>query len=131
MCIRDRDTVTGRPVNSVNPARLNAGLKYDTAGWSARLDVTHRAAKKSGDIDNASAVTPPATQFATPAATTLDVSAQWRIRKDLRLNAGIFNLTDRKYWNWSDVRGLAANTTVADAYTQPGRNLRVSLVADF
>ncbi len=128
---RGKDTNTGRPVNSINPSRLNAGLKYDTASWTARMDVTHRAAKKASDIDNASAITPPATQFTTPAATTLDVSAQWRIRPDLRLNAGIYNLTDKKYWNWSDVRGLAATSTVADAYTQPGRYLRVSLVADF
>jgi len=41
------------------------------------------------------------------------------------------NLTNRKYWLWPDVIGLAANTPVADAYTQPGRHLRVSLVADF
>lgn len=128
---RGKDTHTGRAVNSINPARLNAGLKYDTAAWSARVDVTHRAAKRASDIDNASAITPPAVQFATPEATTLDLSGQWRIRKDLRLNLGLFNLTDRKYWNWSDVRGLAANSAVTDAYTQPGRYLRVSLVADF
>lgn len=128
---RGTDTHTGRPVNSINPSRLTAGIKYDTAAWSARLDATHRAARKGGDIDSATAVTPPATQFATPAATTLDLSGQWRIRGDLRLTAGIFNLTDRKYWNWSDVRGLAASSTVLDAYTQPGRYLRVSLAADF
>ena len=70
-------------------------------------------------------------QFVTPAATTLDLSGQWRIRKDLRLNAGIYNLTDKKYWNWADVRGVASNSTVPDAYTQPGRHVRVSLGADF
>ena len=128
---RGHDTGTGRPVNSIDPARLNVGLKYDTPRWSARLDLTHYAAKKTGDIDGASLVTPPAAQFTTPSATTLDLSGQWRIRKDLRLTAGIFNLTDRKYWHWSDVRGLAAGSAVADAYTQPGRYVRVSLVADF
>ncbi|MBX3587005.1 MAG: TonB-dependent hemoglobin/transferrin/lactoferrin family receptor [Ramlibacter sp.] len=128
---RGTDSTTGLPVNSINPSRLNAGLKYDAAAFSVRMDLTHRAAKKGGDIDQASAVAPPATQFATPAAITLDLSGQWRIRKDLRLNLGLFNLTDKKYWNWSDVRGLASGSSVADAYTQPGRYLRVSLVADF
>ena len=116
---------------SIDPARLNVGLKYDTPRWSARLDLTHYAAKKTGDIDGASLVTPPAAQFTTPSATTLDLSGQWRIRKDLRLNAGIYNLTDKKYWNWADVRGVASTSNVLDAYTQPGRNVRVSLVADF
>jgi len=61
----------------------------------------------------------------------LDLSGQWRIRKDLRLNAGIYNLTDKKHWRWADVRGLAANANFIDAYSQPGRSVRVSLVADF
>jgi hypothetical protein len=29
------------------------------------------------------------------------------------------------------VQGLAASSTVADAWTQPGRHARLSLVADF
>jgi len=128
---RGTDSDTGRAVNSINPARLHAGLKYDAANFSARVDITHRAAKKNDDIDHASAIAPPATQFATAAATTLDLSGQWRIRKDLRLNVGLFNLTNKKYWNWADVRGLSASSQVVDAYTQPGRYLRVSLVADF
>ena len=61
----------------------------------------------------------------------LDLSAQWRIRPGTRLNVGVYNLTDKKYWRWSDVRGLAGTTQIADAYSQPGRNVRVSLVQDF
>ena len=66
-----------------------------------------------------------------PAATTLDWFAQWRLRKNVRLNVGIVNLTNRKYWMWSDVRGLESSSTVADAYTQPGRSAQLSLVVDF
>ena len=32
---------------------------------------------------------------------------------------------------WSDVRGLASTTTIADAFTQPGRNGSVSLTYRF
>ena len=124
---RGRDTATGRPVNTVDPARLTAGVRYETAGWHVRLDATHSAAKKAGDVY----VAANGTQFLTPSFTTLDLSGQWRIRKDLRLNAGIYNLTDKKHWRWADVRGLAANASFIDAYTQPGRAVRVSLVADF
>nr|WP_279343665.1 TonB-dependent hemoglobin/transferrin/lactoferrin family receptor [Variovorax terrae] len=128
---RGKDLTTGKPLNSIDPARLNLGVKYATPAWDLRLDAIHRSAKSASDIDSASLVTPPATQFTVPAATTLDLSGQWRIRRDLRLNAGIRNLTNKKYWNWSDVRGLSAASTVTDAYTQPGRYLSVSLVADF
>lgn len=127
---RGEDKTTGRPINSIMPARLSAGLRYDTGPWMVRLDATHRAAKDREDIDSAALLTPPAQQFATPAATTLDLAAQWRLRPNLRLTAGIQNLTDRKYWEWSDVRGLASTSPVLDAYTQPGRNVRFTLVAE-
>lgn len=122
-----RDTATGRPVNTVDPARLVAGVRYETDGWHVRLDATHSAAKKAGDVWVAAG----STQFLTPAYTVLDLAGQWRIRKDLRLNAGLYNLTDKKHWRWADVRGLAAGAGFVDAYSQPGRSLRVSLVADF
>lgn len=124
---RGRDTATGKPVNTVDPSRLTTGLRYDTSAWMARLDLTHAAAKKAEDVTLATG----STQFLTPSYTVLDLSGQWRIRKDLRLNAGIYNLTDKKHWRWADVRGLAANASFIDAYSQPGRNVRVSLVADF
>lgn len=124
---RGRDAATGRPVNTVDPARLTAGVRYETAGWHVRLDATHSAAKKASDVYVAAG----GSQYLTPSFTVLDLAGQWRIRKDLRLNAGIYNLTDKKHWRWADVRGLAANASFIDAYTQPGRAVRVSLVADF
>ncbi len=48
---------------------------------------------------------------------------QWRIRPGTRLNVGIYNLTDKKYSRWADVRGLSRTTQIADAYTQPGPQL--------
>jgi hemoglobin/transferrin/lactoferrin receptor protein len=121
---RGRDTKQDVPLDSVNPARLTAGVRYDTPVWMLRLDATHSAAKDKSDVDAN-------TQFLPDAYTVYDLSGQWRIRKDLRLTAGVYNLSDEKYWNWSDVQGLAATSTVLDAYTQPGRSVRVSMSADF
>ena len=128
---RGVNRATGKPINSVDPAQLALGVQYDTAAWGLRLDMRHHAAKTAKDIDSASSVKPPNTQFTVPSATTLDVSAQWRLRKDLRLNFAVHNLTNRKYWLWPDVYGLAASSTTHDAYTQPGRSVHVSLVKDF
>lgn len=116
--------VTGAPVDSVNPSQFSVGADYTTAVWAARLNVTHYAAKKRDDVASA-------TQFLAPSATTLDLTGQWKFSKDLRLNAGIYNLTDKKYWEWGSVRNLATNLATIDAYTQPGRYFRVSLVKDF
>lgn len=126
---RGRDRTTHLPLNSVDPQKASLGLRYQAPAWSLRLDAVHHARKKRSDVDPAEVTT--GQQFLAPEATTLDISAQWRIRKDLRLNVAIVNLTDKKYWMWSDIRGLASNSAVRDAYTQPGRHFNVSLVADF
>jgi len=128
---RGVNRATGMPINSVDPAQLALGLKYDTAAWGLRMDMRHHAAKTAKDIDSASSVKLPNTQFTIPSATTLDLSVQWRLRKDMRLNFAVHNLTNRKYWMWPDVYGLAAASTTNDAYTQPGRSGHVSLVMDF
>ena len=124
---RGADKVTGKPLNSIEPEKLNLGVKYETAAWDLRLDVTRRAAKSADDTDLSGL----ATQFLSPASTTLDLSGQWRVRKDLRLNLAVANLTNKKYWRWSDVQGLSSTASSVDAYTQPGRSLNASLVASF
>jgi len=134
---RGSNDTTGQPLNYIEPAKLTAGLKYETTGWDVRLDVNHHAEKTVSKLD--SVFIPKSTtqlQFTIPAVTTLDFNSQWRLRKDIRLNFGISNLTNQKYWNWSDVQGLASNPTppllsMVDAYTQPGRHFNLSLVAEF
>ena len=124
-------TNTGLPLDTVDPAKLGVGVRFETAAWDLRLDASHHAAKKPNDIGTPFVGSPPTAQFVVPAATTLDLSGQWRLYKGLRLNASVVNLTNKKYWNWSDVRSVAANSAVLDAYTQPGRKFNISLVADF
>lgn len=132
--IRGSNDTSNQPLNTIDPAKYSVGIKFEGATWLMRLDAVHREEKSVQDLD--SVFIPKSTtqlQFLVPAATTLDFSSQWRLRKDVRLNLAVNNLTDRKYWNWSDVQGLASNAKpmVMDAYTQPGRHVNVSLVVDF
>ena len=70
-------------------------------------------------------------QIGAPSGATADLNLQWRIRPDLRLNAGLINLANRKYWQWADLQGLASSSPVRDAYSQAGRHIKLTLVADF
>ena len=132
---RGTDDATGLALNAIDPSKLVLGLRYETARWDWRLDATRNAAKSDSDLDSPylpKPATPPRIkQFTVAAATTLDLSVQWRVRKDLRANFAVANLTNRKYWLWSDVQGLAASSSVVDAYTQPGRHVNLSVVMDF
>ena len=58
---------------------------------------------------------PNGVQVGTPSATVIDLTAYYRPIKDLTLSAGLFNLTDRKYWKWSDVRGEELDADNAQA----------------
>jgi hemoglobin/transferrin/lactoferrin receptor protein len=125
------DRTGGRPLNSVNPLQVVAGVQWQAQpALSTRLDVRHAAKKSAADIDQ-SAFAAPATQFAPPASTVFDLTAHWRIARRIALNAGVFNLTDRKYWHWTDVRGVASTSAQIDAFTQPGRYFTANLRVDF
>ena len=120
---------TGLPLDSIDPAKTSLGVRYETALWNVRLNAIHHAAKKVSDIGQQLVVLP--LQFVPPASTTFDLSGQWRFNKATRLNASIVNLTNQKYWRWSDVRGVSSSAVFLDAFTQPGRKFNVSLVTDF
>jgi hemoglobin/transferrin/lactoferrin receptor protein len=109
------------PLNSVDPLKGVLGLAFDESQrrWGAELIGT--AVRRKTDIDMSAGP-----QFASPGYVTVDVLAYANFQERLRLNFGVFNLLDRKYWEWSDVRGRPANDPVIDRYSRPGINARVS-----
>lgn len=113
------------PLSTIDPLKLVVGLGYrDPRGrFGGQLIVTHSARKA---LDRTTGLCSPAC-YRPDAFTILDLTANARIAEGLTLRAGLFNLLDTTYAWWSDVRGLASTTTIADAYTQPGRNASVSL----
>jgi hemoglobin/transferrin/lactoferrin receptor protein len=114
------------PLLSVNPIRVVATASHVSGDGQYGIDLTaiYSAAKKLGDVS-------PATQFLSPSSTTLDINGYWRFHKNAKLTLAVNNLTDRKYWNWSDVQGLSTTSTLLDAYTQPGRAYSLGLKVEF
>jgi hemoglobin/transferrin/lactoferrin receptor protein len=118
------------PLNTIDPVTVVAGLGYREPGgrFGGELMLTHHAAK---DADRTDSVECGGPCFAPGSSTVLDLTAFLRITDNLTARAGVFNITDESYALWGDVRGLAASSTVTDAYTRPGRNASVSLTARF
>lgn len=115
------------------------GLGYDQDNYGALLSWT--LVKRKDRVDNSTFKAPDGRttsgQFKTPGYGILDLSGFYKVTDDLTVNAGLYNLTDKKYWNWDDVRGYdsvgeAGQTAPAnlDRLTQPGRNFSVNLVWD-
>ncbi|SFG01256.1 hemoglobin/transferrin/lactoferrin receptor protein [Novosphingobium sp. CF614] len=123
---------TTLPLLSVDPLKLVAGIGYRQrqGRFGGQIVMTHSMGKEASRT--AGQCTPSC--YRPDGFTILDATAFVRVGEAFALRAGIFNLLDKKYAWWSDVRGLAAtpaNLAVADAYTQPGRNASVSLTARF
>ena len=126
---RGTDTAKNQPLNSVNPPKLVLGVDHQWQAFTVGATLIHVMGKSGKDINNT--LTGGQQQFATPSFTTLDLSASWQLRPGLKFSAALRNLTDRKYWEWTNVRGIAASSPVLDAYSAPGRSLSVALVSSF
>jgi hemoglobin/transferrin/lactoferrin receptor protein len=113
-----------KPLETIDPLKTVLGARYKAESWGAFADISHSAAKSKSRM-------PTETNFASGSYTIVDIGAHWNPVKDVTISATINNLLDKKYWQWSDVRGLAGNTTFADAFTSPGRNAQVSLRYNF
>lgn len=114
------------PLSTIDPLKLVVGVGYrepQSGRFGGQLIMTHSARKEASRTDGL--CTPSC--YRPDGFTILDATAFVRIVKGLTLRAGVFNILDKKYSWWSDVRGLASTSTVTDAYTQPGRNASASL----
>lgn len=128
------DTTLDQPLNSINPLTGVVGVRYDNVSpsWGAfggALNMTAVSKKSTSDIANVGGVAP----FPTPGYATVDLTGYWTLTKYVKLAAGVFNIFDKKYWNWSDVNtGVVPGTgAYLDRYTQPGTNASVSLQVSF
>ena len=64
--------------------------------------------------------------FETPGYGIVDLTASYRFSPTMVMRAGLFNLTDKRFWRWSEVRGLAASDPLIDVLSAPGRNASLS-----
>ncbi|MDB6142272.1 MAG: TonB-dependent receptor [Pseudomonas sp.] len=128
---------TGEPINSVNPLTGVFGLGYDQNSYGGLLSWTLVKRKDRVDSTNFKAPDGSSSQFKSPGYGVFDLSAYYKVTNDVTVNAGLYNLTDKKYWSWDDVRGYdstgeAAATAPANLnrLTEPGRNFAVNVVWD-
>ena len=48
--------------------------------------------------------------LAYPQMGLLDLTGYWQATEQFSVNAGLFNLGDKQYWQWGDVRSLTENS---------------------
>lgn len=139
----DGEQSDGDPLYTVQPYSMSFGLDYSSPEdkWGSNLYTTYTSGKKNSDSyetqSDGSVVNP---LFLSNAGTVLDLSFFYRVNERLRVVAGIYNLTDKEYYNWDSVRfidqgdlrpGIGVSGDGIKRYSESGRNAKLNLSYSF
>ena len=112
----------GQPLNSVGPAQAVVGFSWYSADETRQLrlkgtftDAFDRRDETRGEL------------FKPAGHAVFDLYLTQALGARTVVRAGLLNLTDRTYWNWSDVRGLSPNDPILPYLAQAGRSASFSL----
>jgi hemoglobin/transferrin/lactoferrin receptor protein len=115
-----------QPLGSIEPLRGVLALRYGAPGGRAGAELALTAAAAQHRIPEAPVPPAQSKGFA-----VLDLTGYWQVTTGIVLRAGLMNLTDRSYFEWSDIRGRAAGDPLLEQYRRPGRHGSLSLTASF
>jgi hemoglobin/transferrin/lactoferrin receptor protein len=125
--IRGEDRISGDPLRSVDPFQLVAALRYrDRADrWSVDLIGTY-----AGEPDVERSNSAGQRFFIPDAYFVMDLVGHVKLARNLRLNLGVFNLFDKQYFRFADVRTFTQRADI-DRFAQSGRSVRVGISWQF
>ncbi len=124
------------PINSIDPQQLVLGIGYASQGdrWGIEAVVNSTDRKDQSDIDASSlqqAGAPLIAAFETPGFTTFDLIGHYNVNDKLRLNYGVFNVTDKQTFSWSEEFVQDPAAANFDRLSEAGRNFSLSLKYTF
>ncbi|NNC56922.1 MAG: TonB-dependent receptor, partial [Woeseiaceae bacterium] len=112
----------GQALNSVGPAQAVVGFSWYSADEARQLrlkgtftDAYDRRDESSGEV------------FKPAGHAVFDLYLTQALGTRAVVRAGLHNLTDRTYWNWSDVRSLSPGDPILPYLAQAGRSASLSL----
>jgi hemoglobin/transferrin/lactoferrin receptor protein len=109
-------------LNSVGPAQAILGLTWHSQDDRRQLRLKATMTDSWSDRDESSGEL-----FKPSGYAAFDLFFTQKLGSHTTLRAGLHNLTDRSYWNWSDVRGLSPDDPIIPYLAQAGRSASLSL----
>ena len=111
-------------LDTIDPDKFVGSLQYTPSGtWGLGGRMT--AVDRKEKAQSGAGVIP-------GGYTVFDLTGWYQPTKSTQISLGLYNVFDKKYVRWADVRDLAASSAATvDAYTQPGRNFTINVVHNF
>jgi len=114
------------PLNSVGPAEAVLGAHWQSADERTEIRALLTAPRRWSSRDES------AGELFQPAGHgVVDLFVARHIGENMILRAGVGNVTNRLYWRWSEVRGLAPDDALLPTLAETGRNYSIGLQWDW
>ena len=119
---RGEDRNTNRSLAGISPPQAIAAISYaPTPDWEIRFITTATRSQRRLEDEQGDPL------FSAPGSTVFDLTGRWNITPALKLNLGIFNLTDKRYWQHANVINRPPDDATLPLLAQPGTNVRATL----
>ena len=118
------DLVSDKPLESVVPFtnRFTAGYLAPNEVWSASLGITTVGKPRLSDSYS---------NFIPDGFTTFDATSNWNISDNFVATLGMYNIFDKRYYNFQDVRSVSKTDDQVSRFSQPGRSVQASFTFKF
>lgn len=113
---------TDQPLNSMPPRNGMLGLRWESASAKWQLALNSRFASAKDRVDDSGSE-----RFAVSGYAVFDTVLNWQLLPSLHIDAGIFNLFDKIWWQWNDVYALEAAHPAIPLLSQPGRYGKIAI----
>jgi hemoglobin/transferrin/lactoferrin receptor protein len=116
---------TNKPLNNIDPNHLFAGLNWQTPNQDVSIAFNASVYDSKSDIDKFTSSGDEL--FTTPGFSLFDLIVNYHFNQKITLSAAVYNLTDKRYWRWTDVNGLILGDPIINSLTASGINASLQL----
>lgn len=118
---RGENNHSKQPLNHISPPKATAHVQWLSADQRWQLDLYGLFSRAQNRVDD-----PDNELFLAPGYATFDLLLGHQINHNSRVQLGLFNLTDKQYWLWQQVRNFDNNEAIIEAMAQASRHVSLS-----
>jgi len=122
--LKGKNEETDDSLQGIDPFKLVTGLRYDDANekFNTELVATYHGKATLPDSD---------TFYNPDAYTIFDLIGSYDLSKDLTVDLGIYNLTDKRYYKYQNTRTVSKSYSTTERYSEPGRSIKAGFKFKF